>query len=169
LRTERRYYTDAESIELMILTKGVPTDQYHPRLSVRGPDLDQTISPGEDHGGQYRLQVGPFPPGTYDLVLANNIGRPSQLASQFEVVQSTIELENLSADPTLMQRLSELSEGRALEADELDRLPQIIENWHRQRQLAHEHRILWDRWWLLASGILLLGVEWFLRRRSGLL
>jgi hypothetical protein len=169
LRTERRYYTDTESIELMILTKGVPTDQYHPRLTVRGPNLDQAISPGEDHGGQYRLQVGPFPPGTYDIVLANNIGRPSQLASQIEVVQSTIELENLSADPTLMKRIAELSEGRALEADELEKLPQIINNWHRQRQLAHEHRILWDRWWLLASGILLLGAEWFLRRRSGLL
>jgi hypothetical protein len=169
LRTERRYYTDTEPIELLILTKGVPTDQYHPRLTVKGPNLDQAVSLGENHGGQYRLQIGPFPPGTYDIVLANNIGRPSQLASQIEVVRSTVELQNLSADPTQMQRMAALSEGRALEADELNELPQIIKDWHHQRQLAHTHQILWDRWWLLALGILLLGAEWLLRRRWGLL
>lgn len=169
LRTERRYYTDTESIELMILTKGLPADQYQPRLTVKGPGLDQAVSLGEDQGGQYQLRIGPFPAGIYDIVLTNNIGRPPELTSQIEVVQSTVELQNLSADPAGMRKMAELSEGRPLEWEEVARLPRITKQWHYQRQLAYTHTILWDRWWLLALGLLLLGAEWFLRRRSGLL
>jgi hypothetical protein len=169
LRTERRYYSDEDRIELMILTKGLSSETYRPKLVIRGKDVHQAIALGKDRGGQYRLSIGPFPAGIYDIVLANNVGRPAELTSRVEVVQSMAEFQDLSADPQLMHELATLSEGRTLKKEDISKLPEIVREWHQRRQLAYTHHILWDRWWILLPVITLLCLEWYLRRRTGLL
>jgi hypothetical protein len=69
----------------------------------------------------------------------------------------------------MMRTLAEISGGSVLSASEVARLPAIVRRWEAARQLAHRQRPVWDRWWVIAGMLVLLGAEWWLRRRQGLL
>ncbi|HOB32329.1 MAG TPA: hypothetical protein PKH32_05570, partial [Verrucomicrobiota bacterium] len=114
-------------------------------------------------------EAGPFPPGTYQVTLRNNIGKPAELTQSVEVVSASVEKRDLSADPDLMKRLAEVSGGAVVTSDEVSRMPEVVRRWEAARELAHRQRSVWDRWWILASAIGLLGAEWWFRRREGLL
>jgi hypothetical protein len=86
-----------------------------------------------------------------------------------EVVSGSIENRVLSADPELMRRLAEVSNGQALTARDVPRLGSLVRTWQAKQELAEQKAAMWDHWALLAAMLIVLGVEWFLRRRGGLL
>jgi hypothetical protein len=45
----------------------------------------------------------------------------------------------------------------------------VVRQWETARQLTHRQQTAWDKWWVLAGLVGLLGAEWWLRRREGLL
>ena len=169
LRSDRRLYTDEQQMQFLVRTRGVEAEAYRPRLRIRGDAGETTVEPRPQPGGTYLAEAGPFPPGRYEVVLENNVGRPAELRLALEVASSSVENRVLSADPDLMARLSGTSEGRPVAASDVARLPQIVREWRARRELAEDRIALWDRWALLAALVGVLGVEWFLRRREGLL
>ena len=84
-------------------------------------------------------------------------------------MSASVEKRELSADPALMRKLAEVSGGAVVGANDVARLPEIVRRWESARQLAHRQQSVWDRWWVLAGMLGLLGAEWWLRRREGLL
>lgn len=127
------------------------------------------IEPGRQAGGTYVAEAGPFAPGTYEVRLANNIGRPPELTTTVEVVGGSIEHRVLSADPAAMARLAEISDGEVVRAEDVAAMDRVIRTWHVRKQLAERKDSLWDRWPVLAAILALLAAEWFVRRRGGLL
>jgi len=169
LRSARRYYTDEQTMQFLIITKGLHRQSYRPRLVVRGAERTADVEPREKRAGTYVAEAGPFPPGTYQVALRNNIGRPAELSTTVEVVSASVENRVLSADHETMRRLAEISDGQSLSAGEVASLPEVVRRWRASRQLATRKTALWDRWWILAGILAFLGIEWFLRRRAGLL
>jgi len=80
-----------------------------------------------------------------------------------------VENRELSADPETMRKLAETSGGAVLSASDVSRLPEIVRRWEASRVLSHQRQVAWDRWWIMAGIFALLGAEWWLRRREGLL
>jgi hypothetical protein len=68
-----------------------------------------------------------------------------------------------------MQQLAAVSGGAVVDARDVARLPDVVRRWEISQQLAHRQETVWDQWWLLAAMLGLLGVEWWLRRKEGLL
>jgi len=120
-------------------------------------------------GESFVAEAGPFAPGTYRVTLKNNVGKPAELSQSVEVLSASVEKRDLSADPETMRRLAEVSGGRTLTANDIARMPEIVQRWEAARQLAHRQRPVWDRWWVMAAMVAMLGAEWWLRRREGLL
>jgi hypothetical protein len=114
-------------------------------------------------------EAGPFPPGTYRVSLHNNVGQPAELAQNIDVLNASAETRDLSADPALMANLAQTTGGAVITAADVPRLPEIVRQWEIARQLAHRQQPIWDQWWLLSGLLALLGIEWWLRRREGLL
>jgi NhaP-type Na+/H+ or K+/H+ antiporter len=56
-----------------------------------------------------------------------------------------------------------------LGANDVARMPEIVKRWEAARELSHQEQSVWDRGWILAAIFVLLGAEWWLRRREGLL
>ena len=169
LRSERRLYTDEQQMRFLIRTRGLEEDRYRPKLVVRGAGVEAELEPRPQSGATYIAEAGPFPPGTYDVTLRNNIGSPSEMTMTVEVVSGSIENRVLSADPELMRRLAEVSNGQALTARDVPRLGGLVRTWQAKQELAEQKAAMWDHWALLAAMLIVLGVEWFLRRRGGLL
>ena len=103
------------------------------------------------------------------MTLKNNLGKPAELSQSVEVLSASVEKRDLSADPETMRRLAQLSGGQTVTANDIPRMPEVVRRWEAARQLAHRQRPVWDRWWVMAAMVALLGAEWWLRRREGLL
>ncbi len=118
-------------------------------------------------------------PGSYQIsvVATDKAGQQLGIATaNLEVLDQDVELSNPAADPDQMERLASLtrqSGGRAVAPEQLPALleeirqnpPQMVEEVLTRWQLADT---TWDAWLVLSCLVALLGVEWFLRKRWGL-
>ena len=169
LRSARRAYTSEQPMQFLVTTKGVAPDVYQPRVVIRGEGRTVEVEPRlSGTGGGYVAEAGPFPPGTYAVILQNNIGAPASITQSVEVVSASVESRVLSADPAMMRRLAEISGGTTLTAHDLAHFDDVLRHWRAARQLSDQRITLWDRGWVLALMIGLLGAEWWWRRQEGL-
>jgi hypothetical protein len=168
LTSARRYYTSEQPMQFLISTRNLDRGIYQPKLVITRGDQTVEVEP-RARGESFVAEAGPFAPGTYRVSLRNNVGQPAELGQSVEVLSASVEKRELSADPALMRKLAEISGGASVGANEVARLPEVVRRWEAARQLAHRQQPVWDRWWVLAGLLILLGLEWWLRRREGLL
>ncbi len=169
LRSAKRYYTDEQKIRLAIMTRGLPSETYLPRLTVQGEDFNQSIEPIKKKPNLYTAIIGPLAPGTYDIVLNNNIGAPETITTKINIVPPGIEFRNLSANPEIMEHIAKTTNARTLSANDIVKLPKIVHKWKIAQQMTTQKKDIWDHWALLAIMLAFMGIEWFLRRKKGLL
>ena len=168
MATARRYYTDEQPLQFLISTRNIDRAIYQPKLEIAGGTNTVAVGP-RPRGESFVAEAGPFPPGTYRVTLRNNVGRPAEISQSVEVVSSSIENRELSADPELMKQLAAISTGAVVDARDVAHLPDVVRRWEISQQLAHRQETVWDQWWLLGGMVALLGTEWWLRRKEGLL
>jgi hypothetical protein len=168
LTSARRYYTSEQPMQFLIATRNFDPGIYQPKLLVEGNGRTVEVEP-RARGASFVAEAGPFAPGTYRVTVKNNVGKPAELSQSVEVLSASVEKRDLSADPAMMRELAKLSGGQVVNASDIARLPEIVRRWDAARQLAHRQRPVWDRWWVIAAMVALLGAEWWLRRRDGLL
>jgi hypothetical protein len=168
LTTSRRYYSSEQPMQFLISTRNLDRAIYRPRLEISHGSEKIEVEPRQ-RGESFVAEAGPFAPGTYRVTLRNNLGKPAELVQNLEVVSASIEHKELSADPETMRKLAELSGGRVISGEEVARMPEVVRRWEAARQIAHRQQPVWDRWWLMTGILAMLGVEWWLRRREGLL
>ncbi|HUR56805.1 MAG TPA: hypothetical protein VM029_03790, partial [Opitutaceae bacterium] len=168
LTSTRRYYTSEQPLQFLVATRNLDRAIYQPRLIIAGPGRSVEVEP-RARGELFVAEAGPFAPGTYQVTLRNNVGKPGELAQNIEVVNASVEKRELSADRELMRRIAEISGGAVVTGEDLERFDEVVRRWEAARQIAHRQAPLWDRGWWLAGLVALLGAEWWLRRREGLL
>lgn len=116
-----------------------------------------------EQSGDYKIRV--------DAVFNDNqtetISRTAN--ARFMVYESNLELDNPIAYPKLLDSISELSGGRSIAPEQL---PSLIEELYEKSNELIETRetkkTLYDDWFVLFAFIIVLGIEWFLRKRLGL-
>ncbi len=168
LTSARRYYSSEQPMQFLISTRNLERGIYKPRLEISGPQGKVDIEPRQ-RGETFVAEAGPFTPGTYKVTLRNNVGKPAELVQDLEVVTASIEQKELSADPETMRKLAQISGGAVVSGEDVARMPEVVRRWEAARQIAHRQRPVWDRGGLLAALLVLLGAEWWLRRKEGLL
>lgn len=168
LTSARRYYHSEQPMQFLIGTRNLDRAIYAPKLFIEGGGRTVEVEP-RARGESFVAEAGPFAPGQYRVTLRNNVGKPAELSQSVEVVSASVEKRELSADPDLMRKLAEVAGGSVVTASDVPRMAEVVKRWEAARQLAHRQRPLWDRWWVLAAFVALLGAEWWLRRREGLL
>lgn len=145
-------------------------------VEVRVTDADGVAYPyvmNPVGNGRYALEAGTFPEGTYhfeaqatrnDEVIGTDEG-------EFAVGALTLEFKETRANAALMRQIAQRSGGRFIEPEEMESLsnrlrsrgafaPVIVE---REEEIELRRRYLF-----LALVIGLLTMEWFLRKRSGM-
>ncbi len=120
--------------------------------------------------GFYQQNFPGLPEGTYQYrVRAEKNGVPiGERKGQFTVVPFFLEFQRIPADRGLMAQLARQSGGKLLRPDQLHELFRQSVFTSRARYHFSEKR-LFQSWYWLALVLLLLSLEWFLRKRWGLL
>ena len=121
-------------------------------------------------GGHYQGQWTELPPGDYTYAATGEVEGTliGGDKGRFIIEQYSVESTDMRVNPSLLEEIAQSSGGayRPLELwrDLLEQLPL-------QQTLVEEADsiTLWDQSWLLAVLIVLMGVEWTARRRSGMI
>ena len=137
------------------------------------PLAEVRLAPDSSGGGLYRGDLeAPAAPGAYEVALTTDRYAGGKLSAGVGVLvrrpSASGELARLDADEALMREISETSGGRFLREYEADDLPELLSGLSHTRTVTSEYD-LWTSWPLFTLAILLLGTEWVIRRRTGML
>jgi hypothetical protein len=89
--------------------------------------------------------------------------------SRFLVSEQDLELDNAAADATVLESLAAMTGGRSLVPEELPELVRGLAEDTESLEVRRETKSpLWDTWGFLFLLVGLLGSEWYLRKRWGL-
>jgi hypothetical protein len=89
--------------------------------------------------------------------------------ARFLVFEQDLELDNAAADATVLESLATMTGGEAVPPEELSSLIRRLAEETEGLEVREETKqSLWDTWTTLLLVVSLLGVEWFLRKRWGL-
>ena len=113
-------------------------------------------------------------PGDYKITVTAKNGTETlgTAEARFLVPDHDLELDRPAAEPSMMAQLAEMTQpagGAALAAEELpDLLKRLAEKPPELKEEVVAKVTYWDTWPFLLLFVGLLGVEWFLRKRWGL-
>jgi hypothetical protein len=89
--------------------------------------------------------------------------------TRFLVSSRDLELDHPAADPELMRDIASATGGRFLRPEELNGYLEELLNDPPQTLLSRITRTrLWDNWWFLCLFVGLMSLEWYFRKRRGL-
>lgn len=169
--TDRFSYSAGESVPLVIQTKNVDLAEYAPRIEIVSPEgtrIELLPEPEEGGGGLYSVAFVPEMEGDYKAVLHSNVGAPDELSVEFGVYSDALERRHVAADPDTMNRIAETTGGKSLALDEWESLANAVRDFELASHEELEAKDVWDTLRIFAILMGVLAVEWFIRRKSGL-
>lgn len=132
-------------------------------------EVNEIILEGRGRG-LYEGRFNALADGDYEFVATakENDATIGEEKGKFTVEALKIEFLQTTANLSLLRKLAEKSGGKFLHADSLE---QWVATLHfEDRTLVQNRTIqLWNRWPLLALVVLTLSLEWFVRKREGMM
>lgn len=110
-------------------------------------------------------------PGDYTVVVSAMHGQEEvgSTRARFTVFQQDLELDNATAETGTLENLAAISGGQSHAPEELPSvLKRFLEDTDRLEVAVETRRTLWDTWPFFLLLVTVLGTEWFLRKRWGL-
>ena len=121
--------------------------------------------------GVYRGLATALADGEY-LVRVSAVGLPKeamQLSTQFVVQASeSIEMQETSINSNVLRKVAEISGGRYILENQMDTLVDVLKPLSQGRIVQNELSLWQSYWWFLPI-VSVLSVEWWLRKKAGLL
>lgn len=175
LKTDKRVYRSGESVELAVQVYDEtfqPVSQADVTVTFKHEDDDRLqpeIMALEQEPGRYQTTLENLSPGDYRVV-ASAHKNESQLGTDTESItisEYSLEYENTQMNEPLLKSIAQNSGGSYVAAaDFADILPQV--NLSKRQRTSTSDVILWDHPGLFIILIVLLGIEWIMRKRRGL-
>lgn len=119
----------------------------------------------------YFLNVGFLTPGAYEFVAETTLGKKKYVQNgKFQVIPLVLEANNTTADFQLLQNLAQKNDGRMFLPSQINELQaEINQNENISSIIFEEQNIkeLINLKWIFFLLLLLLSLEWFLRKQNG--
>ena len=135
----------------------------------KGKPIPLILAPGEVRGG-YQGTLGALPPGDYQYQAKASLEGVTlgQDKGEFTVSQYSIEFEDTRMERSSLLELAQASGGEYFDLKDAPALPPHIPFSQKEIQVAKEME-LWDSPFLMVLVVMLLAVEWTIRKRSRML
>ncbi|EDY21450.1 hypothetical protein CfE428DRAFT_0695 [Chthoniobacter flavus Ellin428] len=129
------------------------------------------LSPEDNAGGLLRGRTAALEPGSYEVAVESPAiaERDSKARTSFKVEPlETGELTQLNLNEELLRQMSALTGGEYLREENIDRLVDLLAPMS-QGRVVESDTVLWQSYWWFVPIVLLLTVEWIIRKRVGML
>ena len=182
IKSAKKSYASGESVELtgQVYDRSYnPLDNADVRATLQSSSLrqPQEVVLAALGGGRYTATVEGLGEGEYSFVgkAVVNSQEYGEDFGRFSVGKVNIEYQNLRMNVGLLRRIAETSGGKFYTAEEIARNPDALRrdiqasSYFQARPLTLRSDVaLWNYAWALAAIIALFALEWFLRKRSGM-
>ncbi|MEK6755001.1 MAG: hypothetical protein AABZ02_02500, partial [Bacteroidota bacterium] len=151
-----------------------PLDEAEVSVVVKQGDKSDQLNLLPIGNGRFEGAFGVLPEGDYSFA-ARVLAGGEQIAEErgsFSIGGVNVEFQETRMNRLLLQQIADRSGGRYYDAGAIATLPQDVASLpgFRPREVVRSSEIeLWNRGWMLAIIIVLFAVEWFLRKRNGML
>ncbi len=147
---------------------------------INDPDIKMVIKGGGDttyeeqfskQNNSYYLNVGELPVGNYSWRATTQVGTSKmEKNGRFSVQPLMVETANLVADHDLLKSISQSTDAKFFNKEDMQKVAEEIKSNENIKPIASYQKrytmLLSSPWYLLAI-VLLLGIEWFLRKWNG--
>lgn len=182
IKSSRKVYGSGENVEL---TAQVYDRSYNPldgadvRVTLQSASLKQPreVVLTALGGGRYAVTVEGLGEGEYSFVgtaLVNN-QQYGEDSGRFSVGKVNIEYQNLTMNAAFLRNLAEATGGKFFTAQEVTANPDVLRraiqqspNYKARPITLRSDIALWNLAWLLGAALFFFAMEWFLRKRSGM-
>jgi len=130
-----------------------------------------TITLTPDEGGLYRGRTAALDAGKYEVGVDTAAVPADQLKvrTQFNVLgRDSIERTLLSLNEDLLRQIASAGAGEYLREEQCDQLIERLAPMS-TGQVIESDTVLWQSWWWFIPIVVLLTIEWILRKRAGML
>jgi hypothetical protein len=130
-----------------------------------------TIPLTADEGGLYRGKSAALEPGNYEMALETAALPEGEVKAkaQFKVApRENLERTMLALNETLLRQVSVASGGEYFREEKVDDLLAKLAPLS-SGEVIESDTVLWQSWWWFLPIVLLLTVEWIVRKRAGML
>ena len=129
------------------------------------------LTADENAGGLFHGRTAELEPGSYEVAVES-----AALAAQDAIARTSFkvearesgELTELSLNEELLRQMAAASGGQYLREEDLPKLVDLLAPLSHGEVIESE-TVLWQSYWWFVPLILALTVEWFLRKRAGML
>ena len=170
-RTDRYTYPNDEDVRFTIRTKFVDTEKFKPQITLLRP-TGETVhldpAPVEGDPGLYRITYRPEEEGEFRADLNDLTGNRTADQARFTVYTDVVETRFVASDRDLLRRIADTTGGALIALDDLSSLPDRITAFESLTKEDLKPIDIWDRWYVYAALLALFALEWFTRRRAGL-
>ncbi len=173
LGTDHLRYASGEQAEIRVRLRNergemILDGQPRATLMHQGTEVATlALEPDPTHAGVYRASTPPLKPGGYEIAVSESATAPkSNLRLTLRVDDTgNLELANLTMNRALLESMANNSGGRFLREEQAAaELPDLLQSLDRKQTITKE-TILWSSWWWFGAVIVLLTIEWLLRKR----
>ncbi len=122
-------------------------------------------------GHSYQLEAGTLPTGEYSFVATAKLGDRSFISNgQFTIKSLNLETRQSAANHQLLNTIAKQSGGQMLYPAQVNNLADLIRKNENIKTVVYEskhYNDIIDVKWIFAFIMVLLSIEWFLRKREG--
>ncbi len=144
------------------------SDVFATVLSDDGTEYEYVLNKSQN---AYEINMGSLPEGSYSVAGKTVVNGKTLVANyRFTVEPVYLEEMSLQADHRLLYQLSENTGGKMFTANQLTNLEQTIRSDNHMKPVlssTFSTKPIIEYKWLMIAILLLLGVEWFLRKYYG--
>jgi hypothetical protein len=170
-KTDQFSYNAGDAAALIVQTKDAAAD-FTPQIRITAPSgTTATLEPAGNGTGDgfFSTLYTPEEEGTYQAVLLDNGHGQGEQTIEFSVYANDQEARFVGANPELMAQIAAASGGEVLAVEDWKALPEKLKQHELSLKEETKPEDAWDQGRFFVLLVCVLGVEWFIRRRTGLL
>lgn len=176
VRPTRQLYGAGEQVQLVgeVYDENLnPVANAEIKVQLEGSGKNYALQLSPEGNGQYSVNVGTLSAGTYRFTASGTYtgGDLGKDAGSFSVGDIALEMRETAADVNLMKGVAARSGGLS---DWGENAASFVQKLKAEKKLEpfylnkEEETPLWNKWGFLAAILSLLSLEWFLRKRNGM-
>ena len=177
IKSSKKFYSSGEVVEFSAQVYNEsfnPVNDAEVKININSKDSKDEINLNSIGGGLYEGSISFSNNGDYSFrgIASYNGKSLGEDKGSFNIGDVDIEMVNARMNYEFLNLLAKQTRGQYFSPDKfgelITKLNEINRNSSKEKIITSEIR-LWSNEWLLVIVILLFAIEWFLRKRSGML